>query len=941
MSFLNRFKLNGWVDAKEHVDEVMSLVDYVTTNPDMPTLQELNLSQEEVERVQDCLNYSPTYTKTADNKHRCAEYILPTDLTDGDMSPAAPLLYCLLPVLACIASFFIILCGYGVTHESKLALCLGGLGLLGATVLSFIIAWSLGMSLAGKVQTFIAWGVGFIVPMMLGALALSDPSMTLIHGFRGVTTLGFGGAGMGIMGMMGFIVAIFTTALTVCVLLAIGCLLVKRGQKLETCIVLSQNVLLLALELVVLTLLAAILSYISLKLASGVMTVLPYGIAYCLGPVRMVTGEAAARRGMLMVIGSYFKGENLTDIGIQEQSAAKQENFQRITTAAKDTSKPLLKPISTGVLYKRGSPRAVPKGIAAVLTMKGAETHLLATGKTGSGKSTSAAIIIIDEWDGGYILIDGKNNELAQLYKGRRGYTLIDEFSRIAPFEGLDVDAVVGALLEANKIDPDKEQQGSGNSSHFNKRAEQVLRALVTLLFALAEAEKNHIATRKSYATEPALAVPGAFDRKWFVTPECLEKLKQRARAWHNGYSKILELLDYVAMWHPSVIQEWGTDEAGNKVPSFNFKTNGKAMVINDQFGVIRDMGQTGGDSQELQGVFVTIDTMTAPLFGNERLRHWASTESGGFQFETVLYGAGVGFGLSKDEFGRSATFYTTLCRQRVMRAIKKARLKGWRERDPRQKQVLMCIDEFHSRGIVASDFAEFSSKCRGWGVTLFCLTQSIESLYESMGEEATNALIQNFQTQIFFHNPNSALTMQHAIKICGKGVVTKWVSGNATVNLLESAKEASYSMVRNNDHPNAAYFRKMRRMGAGGFRYLPGESDGMNSQHTQVLAQDRDTELLYSKVNLVESYKSEIDNWLTEPMLADTLIVRGCFFMQFIRGGTTMHEIVQGEFREYPKAELMLKPGEQDAVFDLPADLLPANDDHDPVTKEDLKEAA
>lgn len=907
------FKLNRSIAIEEGVKETVELVDYVSTRPDFPTRDELSLTDAQVARIPELLVCRPDYNRTKDDQHNVTEFILPNDLTDGGMSPSVILLYCLLPILALVTRIGF---AVGVTGQSVGGFRGGLLQLIGWPLLllalyySSSVARAVGRSLSGKVQMVMAWLSGFATPFGIAAMGFASPEFYQV-------------GGVSLLGPLGWVGGLLVFGLAISVIVALICLLVKGKEGLDLCKVYSTSLLMMSANVIAVGLIASCLQLVfgdlqtglGLKVGQFMYATVPFMLAY-VHPWLLARQEVKARKEEQLVFASLYNGGNKAKRS--NAIVARQERIQACESAGKNHEPPFVAGKSTGFLFNNGCPRAIPGGMDVQWTAKDAGTHIFVVGETGGGKSTGAAQRWGDYWIlngfGGSFWVDGKG-ELPLLYANARNFNLIDYTSTVAPFEGLGPDEIVSSIEQACEVNLSNAKDG-GNAIHFNQRADAVLTAMTHLMFAMVESEKECMKHNKLYFFDVS------DERTWFRDPDSLMKIHMAAKSWKDGYSTVMEFTRFVRLWHPAIERIKEKDADGNDTFRFNYKCSTEAQVLNDHLKFLDSLGEGAGE--ELAGVFSTIENMIKPLFGNAKLRKWASTETGGFQFEKVLYGAHVGINLNVDEFGRSALLYTALLRQRVMRAVKK-RTKGWEERDPRQKPILMLMDECHSKGVIDRDDAEFSSKCRGWKLQLFCLTQSMESMVNAIDQDATDALLQNFKIKIFFRNQDSKRTMQYAMDTVGKGHVQRWKKKLVPVSLIETAKVAASSTLRNQDHEDAAFYREVRRYGGGRISIRAGNYEGKElfDYHAQSKGESLqmcvDTSQIKPVIDLVE----EEDYWVSEADYRDNLAPKGRALIQWIRGGVPFAEFVEVPYQEFPTKEIMRKPGEVDEEIILPKGIL------------------
>ncbi|MCH6206381.1 type IV secretion system DNA-binding domain-containing protein [Brucella ciceri] len=133
------------------------------------------------------------------------------------------------------------------------------------------------------------------------------------------------------------------------------------------------------------------------------------------------------------------------------------------------------------------------------------------------------------------------------------------------------------------------------------------------------------------------------------------------------------------------------------------------------------------------------------------------------------------------------------------------------------ESKVLCVIDEFHayvtaSGGITADTF--FWSIARSTGTRLIAAVQTLNSIYDKIGETAGNALLSNFVNKIFFKT-NDEKTKEYASKQSGMGIYDRMFSDNGWSTFPALLNDLGYAKP-------ALWFKKRIR-GIFGFMYLKG----------------------------------------------------------------------------------------------------------------------
>ncbi|QWT20774.1 type IV secretory system conjugative DNA transfer family protein [Bacillus sp. NP157] len=865
--------LSSLISIPSLLADAISVTRLASTRPDVPNPAELDLSPEDRARVADLMVDRPDWQISSDGRP-VAGLLHQEDFFRGFASPSVPLLFALLPVLAVLTGF---------------ALHFSGLTFLAVllAVASIVAGASLSFALPTKADAVEGWAVAYAAPVIVSQL-LSGGLFPLAARFLPAHLLPGVWQWAGGMAMVGVAVAAWT---------AILCLLqAPKGHKMETC----QSVSLTVTLFTGASIIAALLAFSGLTggwlarhTLSPLALAIPYLAGIALGPWRYVYRYRRSLAMKLLHQGmTYGAGSNHTlHKSFDKLRAAKTRQIQ---TAVADTSPTFEFGKSLGILAERGSPHAIPKGFPAVISGKAAQQHIFVLGRTGGGKTASFltpwACDYMQKNGGGLLVLDGKQL-LAGEFRGTRGFTAIDEHVQLSPFEGLDVDAICTAILDANVVRTSK--SGGGSSDFFIKSAVGLLTVSVKLLFAMRDAEQELRASISNFSNELVSV------RKWFITPDCLRRITKALGIWSEQEGKPIEkpaadYIEFIKANHPAFQQRSGFFDA----------VLAEAMEAEraDLENAFQDVQSHGALASETRtGIDANLAVWIAPMFASRALLKWTKSETGGFQPESVCHGARTGLDLPPERFSTAGRIYSALVKGRVT-AVMKRRPNDWQERDVTATKVAILEDEAHV--LLSPDDLEFSSKCRSWGGILVFATQTLDILFDSIGEESARALLGNFQTRIWFANPNSIATFEDARDAIGQGEVMHWSDPVQTLSLQRTARLAASSPIFDATHPDHDRFSAVVRAGGGGF-----EMQKLDTQlHLQRHGQVQDgllNSVVFSKIPLVSTLVKKQEAWVSSTDWHD-ILGTGRALVQTLRGGEKAHDFVDCPFLAKVPDELL-----------------------------------
>jgi hypothetical protein len=849
--------LESFIPTRHLFDRAVDLTSLASTRPDVPTAKELNLTTEEQEKVRDLLVDKPDWQISADGRP-VAGLLHMEDFFRGAISPSIPLLYSLLPVLGALTGFAL--------HFSILTPLAVLLGLA-----SVVAALSLSFAMPSKADAVEGWAVSYAAPLIMTKL-LSGGLFTLAGRFLPAELL---------PGMLQWLGGMVVAGMLVAAWVALMCLWqAPKGHKMETCESLSLTVTLFTGASIVAALLAfegITGGWLARHTLFPIALALPWLAGIALGPWRFAYRHRRTQALKLLHQGmTYSAGANRTRHKSFDKIRA--SKVKQISFALADSSHVFRFGTSLGILAERGSPHGIPKGHPACITADTAFVHVWVFGRTGGGKTSS----ILKPWlawhirnnVGGVLVLDGKQ-VLANEFRGCKGFTVIDQYVLLSPFEGLNVDAICTAILDANAV----RQDGHDGSNFFVKSGIALLTVAVKIMFALRDAEQEMIASIRNFSDE----IPP--ERKWFVTPACLRKVTKALGTWNGQTDPAAAYVEFIKSNHPA-FQEVG----GMMAALFGDALDADRQDLENVFQDVHSHGQLAAETRT--GVDANLDSFLGPLFASKALLKWTTSETGGYQPESVCHGAKCGLYLPPEHFGNAGKVFSNLVKGRVQSVLKQ-RPNNFQELDPAATSVDIVEDEVHS--LVSATDLDFSSKCRSWKCRLIFATQTQDVLFDALGEETARALLSNFQTKIYFANPNSLATLEDAMETIGKGTVTHWSEPTRTLSMAHTARLAAASPIFDVNHPDHDRFSSVVRAGGGGFEMQKTAVKLHEQRHGQVLDGMLNA-VVFSKIPLVESFNKKDEHWVTSGDWHD-ILGTGRALVQTLRGGEKSHDFVDCPF--------------------------------------------
>ncbi|KAB7628918.1 type IV secretory system conjugative DNA transfer family protein [Stenotrophomonas rhizophila] len=512
---------------------------------------------------------------------------------------------------------------------------------------------------------------------------------------------------------------------------------------------------------------------------------------------------------------------------------------------------------STGFVHAQrqywGSPLA---GIDMILTMNDMTMHFMTLAETGQGKTTNSARPRVKEMiearkagiKMGMLVVCGKGALAGEVSNGLD--YCIKPGVRLAPMEGLDPHEFVLAL---KALDPtDKED-------HWTKGADDYLRSAAVILDACVHIEKVNIANAAEQITSLDLQIKHlssiqsarSKNKDWdHNSPEIVSYQKQKARlqSLRVAYTSVITQ-GRTWFWHlvslNSMRLKLGKVKK-QKDDSYVLAAEGMAILSllgykvpgqlmnRDVYTVHPELLIEGSQLKAAISYFVDqwtdqYDEARQSFMGNVNTRinqlldakglndctpggDWKSTEHG-VDITEVYRGKFIGIDLNVDKYGVGARAISVLLMQRIYSYMRRRDPDTWAN-DPNETKLMLMMDECQL--LINETTYEIASTCRGWGVSLYFLTQDIEGVRTRFSGNHDKA--ENFLNQFnsFMLLPSSAETYRYIEKRLGAALVMEHKPFQMGVDFDRSVLDYTNNIINIDDHPQRAALLKMKHNGFG-----------------------------------------------------------------------------------------------------------------------------
>lgn len=361
---------------------------------------------------------------------------------------------------------------------------------------------------------------------------------------------------------------------------------------------------------------------------------------------------------------------------------------------------------SLGVLRRDGDPLTPDPEAVLGVTLADLSTHMMVSGRSGSGKTAFALKPIARLWArndcGGILALDPGKSELPEELADVLDMVITPENTRINILSGVPPEVAAGAFFETLKT----ESGGIWDSS-----AEQDIRqALFVLDYA---AGFDYVASVATYSVRS-------------VYKFCLDKEYRES---------IMDALPPPTSEHLKLAYDYWV----KLVPSTPAETRGSTEF--------------------------TVRSWLASFVLHSKIDRWVGSESDINIAEAVATGKRIGVVASPAKYGLGGTLAINLIRQSLYNHLSE-RGTNWKQQEG-QKAVLMIVDEC-AAALTTRDL-DFVRIARSFGCTMLFAVQDYESLTFKFAEttsapqEATKSFLNQFSSSIAFRSTRETIEMECA----------------------------------------------------------------------------------------------------------------------------------------------------------------------------------
>ena len=547
-----------------------------------------------------------------------------------------------------------------------------------------------------------------------------------------------------------------------------------------------------------------------------------------------------------------------TDESWRTGKGVDQAREEQAAAAAKDPSPFLFLGRATGRLSMEQQDRFAPDaGLPIGMSADDLSTHLIVFGKSGTGKTQGVLKPVGFQWmssgAGGSLVLDGKGalaGEIAEtMQKEGVPFLLVQPgLCQVGLIEGLSPVEIKMAVTDAQSGDSAK--GGQGESAYFTGMGGALLYNAAVVLEALVFIESLPKRIAKRVADGSGVDA-GPFYR-WTLQDieNTVDGLCRHDLA--TGYA------DWIRFHLPNASSTKASTPA-----------SGRAVL--DEALAFIDKGGASPDPEAAANILAVVHSWLWPLKEHEDLLSWYQCE-GGADVSSCLRGAHVGVNVPEDVYGRAGRLVTSLLKNRVFNGIKRRADKPeWRKEG--ETPVLFLVDE--AQDVLGESDKGLIPKARSLGMRGVYATQSYESYSQSMGEDATEALLNNFASFVLYDS--SPRTVAWARAKMGQGKIVSFFTKSAPTHLPTELAIAFDGPLFDASHPLRDQMKKILRKGI--FSKIKGSMPSFGGARIDKAAHLGDTQI-------VDILSPEIASALTSQ--------RGIAIMQLSRSGSPRRDVVQ-----------------------------------------------
>lgn len=605
--------------------------------------------------------------------------------------------------------------------------------------------------------------------------------------------------------------------------------------------------------------------------AGGVSATLNQGF----GSMMAMVGLLIPATGPLLyvLIKSYSRARALNAQG-KMANAASQGKLSKVHIAArqkqaalalKDKSPLVDYGVSQGVATGKRDGFSPDAGRRFGQTINDLGLHFMIFGRSGSGKTSSLlgrVLYTLLTYKGeriGALVLDNKGSLPYEVAGIREDYRVLSpEDSDVGLLEGLTGEERAGAFLAVVA------EEAKGDNAYWINNGSTFARHAFVLHKALADWDMaTYQASMDAFNEYTPEALEGMSDEDRPVAPE---------RTWFDNFYGVMDVLDQ-SVAPPS--EEGGINFIG-----------GLAEDMMDSYppaqgqGLLRDaclyFSRTlpGMDEKTRSNVKSQVDSWFSPLKSSSLLYRWVLCEKGE-DVSAVAKGAAYGLNTPVHKYKQAGLIAANMVKERVYSIVRnRPDMRDWKPQDG-WTRLALCIDECQETISKSEDrmFAVARSK----GLMGIFAAQSIDTLFDKMGEKSALALLGNISSWAMFRATEATYKWGQSRLGMTENVV--YTAGSKGIDYTYSTRLALTSPQYDPTHPNGRFMKSFVRGGGFGFKSLFNRSGifADNDKSAIVSNVERKVEPLFDL--------AEIDSYLQTPFMC---------LMELNRAGVRRRDMVQ-----------------------------------------------
>lgn len=625
---------------------------------------------------------------------------------------------------------------------------------------------------------------------------------------------------------------------------------------------------------------ASAVVYFGLGKLSSLTSVM--GGAALAGPLQQASGAFFSFLGLLIpatapliyvMIKAYGRARALNAQG-KEANAASQGKLSRVhvqarakqaAMALKDTSMFIPYGTSLGVATAKRDGFAPDKGKVMGQTVNDLGLHLMIFGRSGSGKTSTMlgrglhSLLSYQDERVGALVLDNKGSLPYEVNGIRDDYKVLSpEDSDIGLLEGLNGEERAAAFLAVVA------EEAKGDNAYWINNGSTFARHAFVFHKALAdwdkEAYQRNLEAFNAYTEDEINAMPE--DQRPTV-PE---------RTWADNFYDVMTVLDMSV----APVEEGQSLNLIGQLAEEMMDAYPPAQGP----GLLRDactyFSRTlpGMDEKTRSNIKSQVDSWFAPLKSSSLLYRWVMCESGE-DVSAVTRGAAYGLNTPEHRYKRAGLIAANMVKERVYSVVRnRPDMRSWTP-EMGWTRLALVIDECQETISKSEDrmFAVARSK----GLMGLFAAQSVDALYEKMGEKSALAFLGNISSWSMFKA--TELTMKWAQARLGMTETVAYTAPTKGIDYNYSSALALTSPQYDPSHPQARLMKGFTRGGGFGFKSMFKRSGlfADNEKNAIVSVVERKVEPLFDL--------AEIDTYLQNPFVC---------LMELNRGGVRRRDFVQ-----------------------------------------------